>query len=52
MVLATLPPATAALPSESASVVAAQRRPAPASGLRVEDLRNYIDDEIDAELRH
>ena len=43
-----LPPAKAA----SAAAAAVERRPVPSTGLTASMLRDYSDEEIDAELRH
>ena len=51
MIPATLPP-KALPPSIAAATTAVQRRPVPSTVLTSSMLRDYSDDEIDAELRH
>ena len=51
MIPATLPP-KALPPSKAAATTAVQRRPVPSTVLTSSMLRDYSDDEIDAELRH
>ena len=51
MIPKTLPP-KALPPSKAAATTAVQRRPVPSTVLTSSMLRDYSDDEIDAELRH
>ena len=54
MIPKTLPPKAkpAATPPTTAMATAFERRPIPHGGLALAVLRDYSDDEIDAELRH